>query len=103
MTTTVFQGGRPSLCCATIRNQHHSALEQKGVRMWVRSSLLWFLLVSTSVVAQTFRGAILGTVTDPGGAVVAGATVTAHNINTGLDRATTTSGDGSYSIPELPI
>ena len=71
--------------------------------MWVRSSLLWFLLVATSVVAQTFRGTILGTVSDPGGAVVAGATVTAHNVNTGLDRTTTTSGDGSYSIPELPI
>src|SRR6266542_4423447 len=71
--------------------------------MWVRSSLVCLLLFSASLVAQTFRGTILGTVTDPGGAVVAGAKVTAHNVNTGLDRTTATSGDGSYSIPELPI
>jgi len=42
-------------------------------------------------------------VTDAQGAVVAGANVTVHNVNTGLDRFTTTSADGSYSIPELPI
>src|SRR5512141_591887 len=71
--------------------------------MRVRSVLLWLLLCSTSLMAQTFRGTILGTVTDPGGAVVAGAKVTARNVNTGLERTTQTSADGSYSIPELPI
>ncbi len=71
--------------------------------MRLRSILLWSLLCSTSLLAQTFRGTILGTVTDPQGAVVPGAKVTAHNVNTGLDRSTATSGDGSYSIPELPI
>ena len=54
--------------------------------------------------AQTFRGTILGTVTDPTGALVAGATVKVRNTGTGLERTvTTTSADGSYSIPELPI
>src|SRR5207342_2104756 len=53
--------------------------------------------------AQTFRGTILGTVTDPSGAVVAGAKVTVKNTGTGLERSTETSGDGSYSLPELPI
>src|SRR5215470_10864433 len=67
------------------------------------SLLLCLLLVSASLLAQTFRGTILGTVTDPQGAVVAGAKVTAHNVNTGLERATQTSADGSYSLPELPI
>src|SRR5947199_4877367 len=67
------------------------------------SVLLWLLLVSSSLLAQTFRGTILGTVTDPQGAVVAGAKVIAHNLNTGLERTTGTSADGSYSIPELPI
>lgn len=70
--------------------------------MRLRFALL-FLLCSTSLVAQTFRGTILGTVTDAGGAVIAGAKVVAHNVNTGLERTTSTSGDGSYSIPELPI
>jgi hypothetical protein len=61
------------------------------------------LLISTSLIAQTFRGTILGTVTDPQGAVIPGAKVTVHNVNTGLERTTQTSEDGSYSVPELPI
>ncbi len=32
-----------------------------------------------------------------------GAKVTVHNINTGLQRTTQTSADGSYSVPELPV
>src|SRR2546425_12496034 len=65
--------------------------------------ILGLLLFSTSLLAQTFRGTILGTVTDPQGAVVAGAKVTVHNVDTGLERTTQTSADGSYSLPELPI
>ena len=60
-------------------------------------------LMSALVFGQTFRGTILGTVTDPSGAVVAGATVKARNEATGLERTTTTSADGSYALPELPI
>jgi len=72
--------------------------------MKLRANLVLFLLLSsTALLAQTFRGTILGTVTDPQGAVVAGAKVTVHNINTGLERTTQTSADGSYSVPELPI
>ena len=65
--------------------------------------LLCVLLSSVCLFGQTFRGTILGTVSDPQGAVVAGAKVVVHNVNTGLERATETSADGSYSIPELPI
>lgn len=72
--------------------------------MRVRNFLLFMLLAAAaSLSAQTFRGTILGTVTDPSGAVVAGAQVTVKNTGTGLQRSTTTSGDGSYSLPELPI
>src|SRR5216683_3480316 len=53
--------------------------------------------------AQTFRGTILGTVTDTTGAVVPGATITIRNVNTGLLRTTETQADGSYRVPELPI
>src|SRR6476660_1460455 len=67
------------------------------------SVLLCLLLASASLLAQTFRGTILGSVTDPQGAVVAGAKVTVHNVNTGLERTTETSADRRYSIPELPI
>jgi hypothetical protein len=57
----------------------------------------------TALLAQTFRGTISGTVTDTSGAVVSGASVKVHNENTGLERATETTADGSYSVTELPI
>ena len=71
--------------------------------MRVRMILALVVLAATSLLAQTFRGTILGTVTDPSGAVVSGAKVTVKNLNTGLERTTQTSADGSYSVPELPI
>src|SRR6266853_1853786 len=61
------------------------------------------VLAATPGRAQTFRGTILGTVTDATGGVVPGATVTVRNINTGLLRTTETQADGSYRVPELPI
>src|SRR5581483_9102868 len=61
------------------------------------------LLLASALNAQTFRGTILGTITDQSGAVVSGAKVTAKNTATGLERTTQTSADGSYSIPELPV
>jgi hypothetical protein len=71
--------------------------------MRARILVVFVLLAALNLSAQTFRGTILGTVTDPSGAVVPGAKVTVKNTGTGLERATATSGDGSYSLPELPI
>jgi carboxypeptidase family protein len=70
-----------------------------------RTFLALTLLLSavTLAGAQTFRGTILGTVTDASGGTVPGATVTVHNNDTGLVRTTETQSDGSYRIPELPI
>src|SRR5262252_1156702 len=75
----------------------------QGDLMRARTTLAFVLLVAVNLSAQTFRGTILGTVTDASGAVVAGAKVTVKNSGTGLARTTETSGDGSYSVPELPI
>jgi Carboxypeptidase regulatory-like domain/TonB dependent receptor len=74
-------------------------------RMTMRSQLILVVMVlmAMAVMAQTFRGMILGTVTDPSGAVIAGAQVTVKNANTGLERTSQTSADGSYAVPELPI
>ncbi len=65
--------------------------------------LVAIILTATPLLAQTFRGTILGTVTDVTGAWVSGATVKIKNVNTGLERTTQTSSDGSYAVPELPI
>ncbi len=64
--------------------------------------LVMLLGVPTSQ-AQTFRGTVLGTVTDSSGAALVGATVTVHNVDTGVDRVTETTTDGGYLMPELPV
>ena len=64
--------------------------------------LLAFILASATLArAQSDRGTITGTVTDPAGAVVPNAKVTATNLETNEVRETTTSGEGSYTLPEL--
>ena len=58
-------------------------------RIWAARGALALLLstlLAGGSLAQSFRGSILGTVTDTSGAVVAGATVTAKNESTGVAR-----------------
>jgi len=52
---------------------------------------------------QTVTGAVTGEVTDPSGAVIPGAQVTAHAVGTGIDTAATTNAAGQYRIEFLPI
>ena len=59
-----------------------------------------FILTCT-LSAQTYRGSVRGTVTDPSGAVVAAAKVTAKNQATGITREGTTNGEGAYVLAEL--
>src|ERR1041385_1730728 len=66
-------------------------------------ALLLIFSLSVVVSAQTFRGTILGTVTDPNGALVAGAKATAKNTSTSLERSTTSDDAGNYTIGELSI
>ena len=61
------------------------------------------VLSCLSLSAQQITGNIRGTVTDPSGAVIQGATVTAWQAETGLSRKTTTDRNGSYVLLELPI
>ncbi|MGH7838207.1 MAG: carboxypeptidase regulatory-like domain-containing protein, partial [Candidatus Binataceae bacterium] len=65
--------------------------------------LLLLALAAGTSWSQTFRGTILGTVTDSTGAAIVDATVTIRNVDTGLIRTTQTTADGSYFVPELPI
>ena len=67
-------------------------------------SLLVCLLFSCfSARAQEITGSIRGTILDPSGATISGASVTATQIETGLQRATTTDSDGTYVILALPV
>ncbi len=62
------------------------------------------VLVSMApLAAQTITGAVTGNVSDPSGAVVPGAKVIAHNVETGVDTTATTDAAGVYRISFLPI
>ncbi|WP_263376671.1 carboxypeptidase regulatory-like domain-containing protein [Granulicella aggregans] len=61
------------------------------------------LYAGFSAIGQTITGDIVGTVTDPSGAVVAGAKVTATNVATNVATSATTNQDGVYSIRFLQI
>src|ERR1700733_7340869 len=61
------------------------------------------VLCAPSLLAQTVTGNITGIVTDTSGAIIAGATVTARNQDTGVASPTTTNSSGFYSIQFLPI
>ena len=60
-------------------------------------------LYSASGCAQTQLATVFGTVTDPTGAVIAGAEVTVSSINTGLKRVGTTDTNGQYHMAGLPM
>jgi outer membrane receptor protein involved in Fe transport len=66
-------------------------------------ALFLVCLLAGAAMAQTFRGTILGNVTDQSGAAVAGAKVTIRNSETGQVRETDTTNDGTYVAPELPL
>jgi hypothetical protein len=60
------------------------------------------LLSAVGLLAQSDRGTITGTVSDPAGAVVSGAPIQARNIQTGASYEGATSTTGNYSLAQLP-
>ncbi len=75
--------------------------------MRVRTFVIFFaafliLAGSGASWAQTVQGVITGTITDPSGAVVPGATVTITNAGTNASQSTTTGSDGSYRFGLVP-
>jgi hypothetical protein len=76
------------------------------MKRWMQAALalaVVMVLCLSTAKAQTVTGAVTGTVTDPSGAVVAGAKITAHNLDTGVNSPTTTNATGFYRIEFLPI
>jgi hypothetical protein len=94
-------------------------LLNNALRLWVRrlfmnrrnaivktarnflSVCILFLCASSPALAQAGRGSISGLVSDPSGAIVSGAQVTALNHATGVAMHTVTSTAGVYSFVSL--
>src|SRR5258708_7800442 len=66
-------------------------------------SALVLLVAALPGMAQSNKATISGTVSDPSGAVISGATVTVTHVNTGIERKATTGDDGTYLLPLLDI
>jgi hypothetical protein len=65
--------------------------------------LFLFSLVALTLSWGSITGSISGVVTDTSGALVAGATVVAANVQTGIKTTSTTDGKGFYSFASLPV
>lgn len=63
---------------------------------------LLFLVFTQSAMAQA-TGGLTGTVKDPNGAVVQGASVSVKNINTNVTRDVVTNNDGRWTLTVLPV
>src|SRR6267154_865968 len=73
-------------------------------RWTARGLALLFCLVSTTILlAQSTGGRILGRVADPSGAVLAGVKVTLVNEATGVSRETQTNDSGDFAFIEVPV
>jgi hypothetical protein len=66
-------------------------------------AILVVLSLAVAANAQTFRGAINGTVSDPSGASVPNAAVKATENTTGIDHNTVTTSDGVFSFQDMPL
>lgn len=63
--------------------------------------VLLLLLCATAIYAQNEAGQLTGKVTDPNGAVVAGAAVSIKSVETGITRTATSNSEGFFNIPSL--
>jgi hypothetical protein len=73
----------------------------RGVLARISSAVAFvtvLLLSSIPAVAQLSSASVNGTIRDPGGAVVPGATVVLHNVDTNVDHQTISNGAGAYAI-----
>lgn len=76
-------------------------MKKNFMAMWLCCFVL--LLSGATAVAQTITASIRGTVTDPSGAVVAGADITATNVATGVETKTVTNNSGLYNFQFLVL
>src|SRR5262245_4872204 len=66
-------------------------------------ALLIAFALTAPLLAQSTTGSFLGTVRDEQNAVVPGATVAVHNVDTNARRTAVTDSQGRWRIPNLPV
>jgi hypothetical protein len=66
-------------------------------------TMLTIFMMAASVLGQTSFGRLVGSVVDPSGAAVAGATVNITDAATGRVLTVQSGGDGTFSVGQLPV
>jgi hypothetical protein len=84
-----------TFCCSQRRGEGRDAMRLFSLSI----GLLAFAVV---VAAQSERGGITGTISDPVGAVVASAPIQAKNVDSGAIYDTTSTNTGNYTLAQLP-
>jgi hypothetical protein len=77
----------------------------RQARTWARVAVIVYcgFLVHTPALAQVGTGSISGTVTDSSGAIVAGASISVKNTQTGVATLVTANQQGRYLAPDLVV
>src|SRR5215471_4706876 len=97
LTSIVGLHRLPPNITGTISPQKIRSTNMRSLRL-----LTWLLLASLSAFAQSDRGTITGTVSDPTGAVIPGVGILATNVETAARYETATTETGNYTLPQLP-
>ena len=85
----------------TAQITNYVGVPQRAKRLWYQPCIL-AVLFSVGAWSQTQLATVLGTVSDPSGAVVPGVSVTIVSRGTGLKRGTLTDTAGEYRFAGLP-
>ncbi|MEO6588979.1 MAG: carboxypeptidase regulatory-like domain-containing protein [Pyrinomonadaceae bacterium] len=75
--------------------------KSSGILVCLFAIILWTITVSGQ--SQSTTGLIQGTVYDPSGALVQGASIAVKNQDTGFERTVTSNSDGFFTAPLLPL
>ena len=84
-----------------IGSVEEDVVRHRLVRVLLSAAMLIGGAFPASVLAQGLTGQITGTVTDAGGGVMPGATVSIKNAGTNQVRESVTGADGSFTFPDL--
>ena len=99
-----MKSGPTRSSCGRIGN-HPTRCEDQVQARWraiaFALSLVWLFVGGTGYAQVGSTASVSGSVTDETGAAVSGASVTVHNVDTGIDRTTQTGGSGSYAVSQL--
>lgn len=76
--------------------------QEMRVPRWTCASIALLAATISFVYAQAVNGTIVGTITDPTGAVIPDARVTITNVDTNTARTASTDANGYYTSPNMP-